>query len=280
MKNIIGLISFVLIFSNCLETDVNYVLPFEQQNVAFGFIDSVNGVRVYVGKNIPVLSKDSTGALVGVKVELWAGQNLVETLKHYEKNVFINSKNFKLLPNSNYYFKASTPLSKDSLISEKIAIPTPVSIQKVRYQYVNQQKSKMNIYVDITDPIGFNAYNLNIQRFKKDTLFGETITENPLFIPINGYFLNDREFEGRKHTFVIENINAEEYQNKRFIVMDKIRVTLFNLSKPTYDTFLSFKTPEPGIGDPFFEPTTITNQIKNGFGIFGSYSSFNYDLKL
>lgn len=282
MKNtIFFLSSLILIFCSCLEVEtIDYELPFEQNTIALGFIDSVNGVRVYVGKNIPVLSNDSTSIIKDVEVELWSDELRLEKLTYLDKNVFISSKKVDIKKLKSYYFKATIPLSIDTLISEKVMLPETIPIENVRFLYTNPQKTTVDLYVDITDPIGFNAYSFNIQGYKKDTLFGENITDNPYYTPSKGFLYSDREYEGKKHTFIIENISVEEYQDKRFIEIDKIRITLFNLSKPTYEAFLSLRTLEPSVGEPFFEPTTIPNQIKNGLGIFGAYSSYSFDVKI
>lgn len=278
MKQILFLAILSTIFTNCLETDINYEFPFEQKTVALGFVDSVNGARVYIGKNIPVLSRDSSGAIKTTEVSLWENDHPIETLHHFEKNVFVSSTGFKILPQKTYFFKASTPLSIDTIISEKITILPTIRIENVRYKYVGTSMDRVNLYVDMTDPKGYNAYAISVQRFRKDTLFGDVIQNNPLFVPINGRIFNDREFEGQKHSFLIENVKIEEYQNKRFIPIDKIRITLFNLSQPCYETFLSLNTPEPSAGDPFFEPTIIKNTVKNGIGMLGTYSSHSFDI--
>ena len=273
------LMLFSLFLSGCLETNINYDLPFEEKRIALGFLDSVHGARVFVGKNVSIFSKDSS-AVKEAKVSLWSNDSLIEDLIFFEKNVFVSTSNFKTLPNKSYYFKAATPLSKDSLISEKISIPSIVPIQNVRFQYIDQQKSRINIFLDIKDPDGFNAYVLYVQRYKKDTLFDEEIIENRLFTPNLGNLFTDREFQGTTYTRTLENINIYTYVQKRSIQMDKIKITLFNLSKPTYELFKSINTSEPTLGDPFFEPTIISNQVKNGLGIFGTYSSFTYELRL
>ncbi len=290
MKNIFFLIAFLIVitslFTNCIETDTDFELPFEQTPVAIGFLDSMNGARVFVGKNVAIFSKDSS-AVKGATVSLWSEESFIENLIFLDKNVFISSPNFKPLPNKNYSFRATVPLPtglgqvrKDSLISEKITLPTTIPIKKAYVRYMNQRKTLVNIYIQIDDPVGFNGYSFNVQRFKKDTLFDDEIAGNPLYIPFNGILTNDREFQGLEHTFVFENVNIEEFVNRRSILMDKIKITLFNLSKPTYDLFQSLRTPEPGTGDPFFEPTIISNQLKNGLGVFGTYSSFTYELRL
>ena len=269
----------VLTLTSCLETSVNYDLPFTETPLAIGFIDSVNGARVFVGKNANILTKDSN-IVKDAQVSLWSEDGWVENLTFLNKNIFISSPNFKVLTNKNYYFKATTPLSKDSLISEKITLPKVVPIENVRYRYTNFQQNQINLYVDIKDTEGFNAYTFQIQRYKKDTLFDTEIVQNPLFIPKNGQIFSDRAFQGQPYTFVIENINVEQYIDKRSIQMDNLKITLFSISKPMYDLFLSLNTSEPTVGDPFFEPNVISNQVKNGLGILGAYSSFTYVLKL
>jgi hypothetical protein len=273
------LLTFSVFLTGCLETTVNYDLPFEEKPIALGFLDSVHGARVFVGKNVPIFSKDSS-AVKNATVSLWANDSLIENLTFFEKNVFVSVSNFKIQANTHYYFKATTPLSKDSLISEKIIVPRPVPIQNARVQYLDQQKSRVNILLDFKDPDGFNAYVVYIQRYKKDTLFDEEIMENRLFTPNSRGLFTDSEFQGMTHTHKIEDIKIYTYINRRSIDMDKIKITLFNLSKPTYDLFKSLNTPEPTIGDPFFEPTIISNKVKNGLGIFGSYSRFTYELPL
>jgi hypothetical protein len=202
--------------------------------------------------------------------------------------IFVSSPNFKAKPNKNYFFKANTPLptssgsaiSIDSLISEKITLPTVVPILNVRYKYTNQQQNQLNLYVDIKDPDGFNAYTFYVQRYRKDTLYDAEMIQNPLFVPKKSIVYSDREFQGTTHTFTLEYINTDTYINKRNIIFDTYKITLFSITKPTYDLFLSLNTSEPSVGDPFFEPNVISNQVKNGLGVFGGYSSHTYILKL
>lgn len=270
------------ILTGCIDTDLDYVLPYTPTPVAIGFLDSVNGARVFVGKNASILTK-AESIVKDVKVSLWSDDGFVENLSFFSDNVFVSSPKFKVLPNKNYYFKASNPLSinsQDSLISEKINLPTAVPITNVRYKYTNSNQNQVNIYVDIKDPEGFNAYSFYVQRYKNDTLYDTQIIENPLFIPKKSNIYSDREFQGTTHTFVLEYINTDTYIDKRDVVFDTYKITLFNLSKPTYDLFLSLNTSEPTTGDPFFEPSVITNQVINGLGIFGAYSSATYVLKL
>ena len=279
MKNIFLFLITSLTITGCIDTDLNYVLPYTPTPVAIGFLDSVNGARVFVGKNATILTKDSS-IVKDATVSLWSDEGLVENLSFLSNNVFVSSANFKVKPNKNYFFKATTPLSKDSLISEKITLPTVVPILNVRYKYTNSNRGQLNLYVDIKDPDGFNAYTFYVQRYSKDTLYDEQIIENPLFVPKKSIIYSDREFQGTPHTFVLENINTDTYIGRRNVVFDTYKITIFNISKPTYDLFLSLNTSEPTTGDPFFEPSVITNQVTNGLGVFGVYSSATFVLKL
>ena len=202
MKNVFIFILFALTITRCLETNINDTLPFEEKAVAFGFLDSVYGARVFVGKNVSIFSKDSS-AVKNAHVSLWSDDGLVENLTYFDKSIFLSSPNFKIKQNKNYFFKATTPLPigsgqvrKDTLFSEKINLPLTVPIEKVRYQYVDQQRTRVNIYVDIKDPKGFNAYVFSIQRFKKDTLLDSNITNDYRFIPNRSQLFSDREFQG------------------------------------------------------------------------------------
>ena len=84
------------------------MMPFEEKPIALGFLDSVHGARVFVGKNVPIFSKDSS-VVQDAKVSLWSNDSLIENLTFFDKNVFVSSPNFKIQSNKNYYFKATTP---------------------------------------------------------------------------------------------------------------------------------------------------------------------------
>jgi hypothetical protein len=279
MKNTFLFLVIAFSISSCIEKDLNYTLPYTPTPVAIGFLDTVNGARVFVGKNANILTRDSS-TVKDAKVSLWSDDGLVEHLSFLSNNIFVSSPNFKAKPNKNYYFKANTPLSIDTLISTKINLPMVVPIQNVRYKYTNQNQNQLNLYLDIKDPDGFNAYTFYVQRYYKDTLYDAEMIQNPLFVPKQSIVYSDREFQGTAHTFVLEYINTDTYIGKRDVIFDTYKITIFNISKPTYDLFLSLNTSEPTTGDPFFEPNTISNQVTNGLGVFGVYSSFTYSLKL
>ena len=85
MKNVFIFILFALTITSCLETNINDTLPFEEKAVAFGFLDSVYGARVFVGKNVSIFSKDSS-AVKNAHVSLWSDDGLVENLTYFDKS--------------------------------------------------------------------------------------------------------------------------------------------------------------------------------------------------
>ncbi|NJN35621.1 MAG: hypothetical protein HC817_16520 [Saprospiraceae bacterium] len=121
-----------------------------------------------------------------------------------------------------------------------------VPILSARYIFKTIQKDAIQLFIDIKDPDGFNAYSFYIQRFKGDTLFDLSINEEKAFTPLYGSVTSDREFQGKQHTQILENISVSQINNKRYIAMDRLRITLFNLPKPTFDFFNLLERPNLG----------------------------------
>lgn len=273
------LVLLPLFFTNCLESNFDYQFPYQQKPVVVGFIDSLNGVRVFVGKNTAVTSTDSSFTK-GAQVELWNQNGKIDDLTLNAEKLFTARPTVKFSNNDSFFLKIKHPLSIEPLESEKIRLSPSVPILSARYIFRTAQKDAVQLFIDIKDPDGFNAYSFFIQRFKGDTLFDVAINEETAFIPIYGSVISDREFQGKPYTHILESVNATQYINRRLIEMDRLRITLFNLPKPTFDFFQSIRTPEPGVGDPFFDPTIISNNIKNGIGIFATYGSFSFDVMI
>ena len=108
MKNVFIFILFALTITSCLETNINDTLPFEEKAVAFGFLDSVYGARVFVGKNVSIFSKDSS-AVKNAQVSLWSDDGLVENLTYFDKSIFLSSPNFKIKQYKKLFFQSNYP---------------------------------------------------------------------------------------------------------------------------------------------------------------------------
>ncbi len=78
-----------------------------------------------------------------------------------------------------------------------------------------------------------------IERFKNDTSINGDYTIVDTYVPFNSGLMNDREFEGTNHSIRIENYVLESLVGNRSLLADSIKVTLFNISRPMYDLFLS-----------------------------------------
>ena len=280
MKKVIIFFFFVVTFSNCLDTKFDSdILPYTEQSIAFGYIDSVHGARIFVGKTADIFKKDSN-LVKGVTVSLWSDNKLIENLKFYQKNIFITSDSFKTVSNKSYYFKTKTQLSKDTLISDAVKIPQQVKIEKIHYQALHQDGA--DIYFDILTPQLYAGYLIGYQLFKQDTLLSEDFENNRIFIPYQGRLISNKDFQDGKYAFKLNGIQTSIYFSdiKRTIDADRAKVYIFGLSKETYQSLLTFRTPEPGIGDPFFEPNILPKTVINGYGFLGSYSTTSFEILL
>lgn len=272
-------IGILFLLSGCIESDINYTFPYDERPITIGFLDSIWGVRAWTGKTAKIFEKDSN-RVTGASISLFDRSNLIESLTRQSQDIFISSIGFSPNRNEEYRLKSRNDLYLSELASDFATLPITVPIISVKYRSLNNGVSGIDLFVEFNDPIDFNAYGIYIQRFKKDTALNEDYSLNPFFVPFNGGLTNDREFNGLNHSIQIENYALEYRYNNKNVLADSIKVTLFNLSKPMYDLFLSLNTPEPGVGDPFFDPTIISNHSKDGIIVFGSYSQASLGLRI
>jgi len=265
---IVGL--WVLTLSSCFESDIDFNFPYEEKPVAFGFLDSIWGVRAWVGKTAQVISADSNVVSNSIAY-LYDERGLLQQLKHAANGLFFSS-NFRPVEGKKYQFKTQMERFPQLLTSEFISLPPVIPIRSVLYKKRNDGSSGVDLFIELEDPDGFNAYGFYFQRFFRDTPIDSGYASDPLFLPFYSGLLSDREFNNRKFTVLRENIPLDISVNGETVSADSLKITMFNFSKSMYDLFLSLNTPEPGSGDPFFDPTIISNSSEHGIIVFGSYS--------
>lgn len=73
------------------------------------------------------------------------------------------------------------------------------------------------------------------------------------------------------------NIRVNVYSGTVFKTpRNEMKVELYTCSKATYEYLMRFEIQNENLDDPFAEPIPITNNIVNGFGIFGGLSKTVY----
>ncbi len=263
----------------CQERTITMDLMVEPKPVVIAFLDTLWGVRAFVGQTVNPLSKPDTSRK-NAAIYLYENDLQIEKLQLSDENVYISSPNFRPKPTFFYSLKVATPYAKDTVFSEKIQLNAVVPIQQISYVYTDLRKVAINLYVTIQDPIGRNGYILQVFRNRNDTIFDEPLHSKRTMIPPQNPIYSDKTFEGQRHTFMIENISIERRINNKSVVANEIRVALFNISKPMFDFWNTLNIPEPTTGDLFFDPNTFSNQMQNGIGIFGTYQVHEKRLKL
>lgn len=263
----------------CQERTLETNLIVEPKPVVIGFLDTLWGVRVFVGQTTSPLSKPDTNALKA-DIHLYENDLWIEKLQLSNEKLYISSPTFRPKTNVQYALKVKMPLEKDTIYSENVQLNSVVPIQQIRYIYTDLRKVAVHIYIDIEDPNGWNGYGLQVFRSRNDTIFDDPLHAKRTIVPPKSPLYSDKIFEGQPHTFVLENISIEKNVNNKKLIANEIRVALFSFSKNTFDFWNTLNTPEPTIGDLFFEPNTFTNQMKNGIGLFGTYQISEKKIKL
>ena len=213
MKLIYILLLFAIGFYSCIEADIDYKFDYEERPASIGFLDSVWGIRVWVGKTASVLGKDSS-KVAGAEASFHTISGLISSLKSIGNGNFILDNPTALNLTDKFYFKSKSINFPNELTSNQEGIPAQVNLKKVDIVKIGNGSGR-DIFIEFDDPPGFNAYVTYIQRFKKDTAMDEDFNADPTFLPFYSGLINDREFNGRRHTLRIENYQIEKVIDQR-----------------------------------------------------------------
>ena len=141
-----------------------------------------------------------------------------------------------------------------------------------------------NLDITLNDPANKNYYMLEV--FETDTFY-------PSDSGINYYYLFiDDPAIGEKQNAIAVLFNDEFFNGKSYRLTVKFDSYLLNANPgyPVYvkltsvneDFYLYKKTFAAHLnnqGNPFAEPVQVYNNIKNGFGIFGGFSSYTLRIR-
>lgn len=276
MKNSIFYLFITLCLTSCIDTTFeDSYIPFTTQNIAFGYIDSTYGARVFVGKNASPFVKVDSNIVNNTTVSLWSEGQFVAKLLPIGQNIFATPKTFQVNLAKTYYFKANSPLSNDTLIAKATAIPPIANIESLSAFFTNQRQNA-EIDFTITNPNTANGYTIFFQLFRNDTLIQNTIKTDPTFVPYQGNLLSSKntELDGKlKVKIDVASPYIYDNKNKRNIEANRVKVYIYALTKESFQSIQSFNTYEPSSGEPFFEPNIFPNTLNTGYGFLGAYST-------
>jgi Domain of unknown function (DUF4249) len=273
LRQVLNLLLLLLIgFSSCeLKREKEFVVPFEGKKlVAIGLINVDKGVEVFVTSTVPLIS-GKQDSLKEVVVNLFENDVSINELKK-DSGLFKTPSNLKIQDNKTYRIEVKatdyTPLSTNAL-----KLPFPTKIEQIDWHFKDSSKERIELNTLFNDAMGKNYYAIKIERYYGDTLFQETSPERYRFIGPYDVF-NDELFDN-KQAKITREVYAFDYRHK----INRLKIRLYSLDEATYSFFKTIDTQDFVKGEYFLEPTKVYSNIKNGYGVWGAYSSSTIDIR-
>ena len=214
-------------------------------------------------------------------VKLYENDKLIDSFG-YTNNTFLGSGNSPK-PNFKYRFEAFFPgftkVTGEDIMPEIIDI-TNIKISKIvkNYDFSNALTLDMDlvlsnthqnndyIILEFNRPIDIDTLNKTyffeelVDLKLKNSIFEYEKLDNKLYIKTNGQKISQLSIR-REST---------EYVYGGQIIQNRMQVSISNCSKTTFEYLRRFNLQRLNEFDPFAEPTPISNNIKNGYGVFGA----------
>lgn len=255
-------------------------------------------LEVVVSKTKSILSSSETEYVLNAKVELYQGENFIETLDLVpplgKLNPYYTTRVFRPEVNVVYNIIVEAPgfdlVMAQSKIPGNIAIESfdisnlvsfPINDGNVAYRY--------DVMLSFEDPPAeANYYHLkffqqiiNYFNVEGDTILGEPYlqqiafnsnSDNNFLIAYfdGGVLFEDGRFDGQMITYTFP---LQVQVNPGTEILGQIFVELRTVSEEYYLYHNSLSRQQSDPNRPFHEPVIIFNNIKNGSGIFAGYST-------
>jgi hypothetical protein len=278
------IILVVLVFSSCEKTEKIEDYPTHKSLLVSNCIfDQNTGFIFTLSKSLSPLDNAPFKQLVHPRayVKLYENDKLIDSFG-YTNNTFLGSGNSPK-PNFKYRFEAFFPgftkVTGEDIMPEIIDI-TDIKISKIvkNYDFSNALTLDMDlvlsnthqnndyIILEFNRPIDIDTLNKTyffeelVDLKLKNSIFEFEKLDNKLYIKTNGQKISQLSIR-REST---------EYIYGGQIIQNRMQVSISNCSKTTFEYLRRFNLQRLNEFDPFAEPTPISNNIKNGYGIFGA----------
>lgn len=292
MKNIIIFFSVLLILStnsceNAFTTVKDIEIPQHNSKLAvFAKLDQNTGkFSVSYSKKI---NDNEKYKYLSAKIKL------LENGNNFAEFNFVGQNQESYLPKT--FFNTLTVGKEYTLIVENDELGTATSKQiNPAKPNVNHLKYKIDGYLnrngEVSDKLTLqinddsktdNFYMvqlLNLQIYQADTteyaasIESEDPTINSVYYDNSNFLIiSDRNFNGKSVDFIF---NAGNFHSS-----DKIRVKVSAITKEYYYFLLSYSQYENSYDNPFAEPANVSNNIENGYGLFGLMNTVIYDVDI
>jgi len=259
----------MLLFVACeLEKPVDLDIAYTKDRlVVYGLLDS-KGVFVQLSHTVHPLQPKDENSVQNATVELFAQNTKLFNLISINESQYISPNDFFPQQNTEYHIVV-TANGFETAVSEKQKLPFKVKIDSLG----TIQKFGTGLYYKFTDPLLENNY----YRDDYNVFFGSKNENNYSRFPSDLGIFSDIDFNGKSTQQKWESIHFSDYkiENNQLIEIpaDSVRVRLFSISKDLYLHLKTLFDYEGSNADPYIDqPPIVYTNIKNGFGIFGSFA--------
>jgi len=278
------IILVVLVFSSCEKTEKIEDYPTHKSLLVSNCIfDQNTGFIFTLSKSLSPLDNAPFKQLVHPRayVKLYENDKLIDSFG-YTNNTFLGSGNSPK-PNFKYRFEAFFPgftkVTGEDIMPEIIDI-TNIKISKIvkNYDFSNALTLDMDlvlsnthqnndyIILEFNRPIDIDTLNKTyffeelVDLKLKNSIFEYEKLDNKLYIKTNGQKISQLSIRRESTEYVY---GGQSIQNR-------MQVSISNCSKTTFEYLRRFNLQRLNEFDPFAEPTPISNNIINGYGVFGA----------
>ena len=290
-----ALLGLVLMVGAC-ETSVNIEFPTHAPLIMINsFFWPDAEFELYLGEAVSLATgEDNIRCIEDGTVELWEGDQKIETLPHVGDCLYRSASN-RPVPGVAYTIRASAPGYQGVEATDTSPRPVP-TVFKYDVKGGGPGIGRIDVTITLTDPTDIqNWYRIMVfyryedeegniwfdaPRFKTDD--EAIIAENQDFLDIdeNGgfetVFFTDTRIPPGDHRIHIE---VPVPWDGRFASVDLV-VFMDGISKHFYDYGTTYRI-QRQIGDnPFAEPVQVTTNVEHGFGIFGGFNRRRLDVQI
>lgn len=298
-KYILQIIALVFLFSACEQTIDFNGKESDPVTIMNGLFtpDSVFSLAVSETKHIT-----HTGPIPNVEnavVEVFSGDDLVETLSHQNNGIYKGSKK----PEAGKSYKVDVSYNKNK-VSAKAEVPATVAINKLTSKLIynsDQGEAYLELNVQFTDPAKVsNYYRITVLHKPKanespnhpyvssnDIVMNATYggNENGLNGSIANTYLifNDKLIKGKQYEVKLQftDYNAMfAVQNDRVDLEKDYKVYLHSISEEYFLYLKSRALSEYTNDDPFSEPVPIYSNVNGGGGVLAGSSVAEAELNI
>jgi len=287
-----ALLLVVLLSTSC-ETIVDIDYPDTPPEITVNSIFHPQSTfEVHLSEARSVRDRGEPPNITNATVDIYKNGERIETLQHADNGLY-RSPYTRPVAGSTYevrisapgyefasatdYVPQSVPLefvydsrqSKQSrILKAKIRLQDPPDVENyyrlmVTYQYGGPNNLMMNL-------LGFHTDDDAIVTENVDP-FEDGSDDSSYF---DSAFFSDQYLESGTHEIRLE-VHAPEWVNGWFVSLE---INLDVISKSFYDYATTYRKFETFRDNPFKEPVLVSNNVRNGFGLFAGFNSERFDV--